>query len=57
MLQNNIENLVFSSTATIFGNPIENKITESHPKKPINPYGKTKLMIEELLKDFSFRMI
>ena len=54
MLQNNIENLVFSSTAAIFGNPIENKITESHPKKPINPYGKTKLIIEELLKDFSF---
>ena len=37
MLKNEINNLVFSSTAAIFGNPVTDKITEDHPKKPINP--------------------
>tara|TARA_B100000900_G_scaffold404214_1_gene412282 strand:+ start:523 stop:1491 length:969 start_codon:yes stop_codon:yes gene_type:complete len=51
MLKNNINNLVFSSTAAIFGNPEMEKIAEDHPKNPINPYGKSKLMVENMLQD------
>ena len=51
MLRNDIDNLVFSSTAAIFGNPVTEKITEDHPKNPINPYGQSKLMVENLLQD------
>jgi len=51
MLRNDINNLVFSSTAAIFGNPVADKITEDHPKNPINPYGHSKLMVENLLRD------
>ena len=51
MLKNDINNLVFSSTAAIFGNPVSDRITEDHPKVPINPYGQSKLMVENILKD------
>lgn len=51
MLKNDINNIVFSSTAAIYGNPIANKINEDHPKNPINPYGKSKLFVEGILKD------
>jgi UDP-glucose 4-epimerase len=51
MLKNNINNLVFSSTAAIFGNPDTDKIKEEHPKNPINPYGRSKLMVENILQD------
>ena len=53
MLKNEINNLVFSSSAAIFGNPESNLINENHPKKPINPYGKSKLMVEQVLDDIS----
>ena len=53
MLQNNIHRIVFSSTAAIFGNPNTDLIREDHPKKPINPYGRTKLMVENFLNDLS----
>jgi UDP-glucose 4-epimerase len=51
MLNNDVNNLVFSSTAAIFGNPVTDKIAEDHPKNPINPYGQSKLMVESMLKD------
>ena len=51
MLNNDINNLVFSSTAAIFGNPVTYKIAEDHPKNPINPYGQSKLMVENMLQD------
>ena len=51
MINNDIHNLVFSSTAAIFGNPITDKIAEDHPKNPINPYGQSKLMVENILRD------
>ena len=51
MLKNNVNNLVFSSTAAIFGNPVTDKIAEDHPKNPINPYGQSKLMVESMLQD------
>ncbi len=43
---------IFSSTAATFGNPVRDTIDESHPQDPINPYGRTKLMIEHILKDY-----
>jgi len=51
MISNDIYNLVFSSTAAIFGNPVTEKIAEDHPKNPINPYGQSKLMVETMLRD------
>ena len=51
MLNNDVNNLVFSSTAAIFGNPVIDKIAEDHPKNPINPYGQSKLMVENMLQD------
>jgi UDP-glucose 4-epimerase len=52
MIKNDIFNIVFSSTAAIFGNPLSKKINEKHPFNPINPYGKSKLMVEYMLMDF-----
>jgi UDP-glucose 4-epimerase len=52
MVKNNIFNFIFSSSAAIFGTPEKIPIDETHPKIPINPYGKTKLMIEQVLEDY-----
>jgi len=52
MIAENVRHFVFSSTAAVFGNPIETPITESHPKQPINAYGETKLAIERALAHF-----
>ncbi|NJK41967.1 MAG: UDP-glucose 4-epimerase GalE [Acaryochloridaceae cyanobacterium SU_2_1] len=52
MLQANIFNFVFSSTCATYGNPHQIPIPEEHSQAPINPYGMTKLMIENILSDF-----
>lgn len=52
MIDHGCKNFIFSSTAAVFGNPDYTPIDEEHPKKPINPYGKSKLMIEQILEDF-----
>jgi len=52
MVRNNVNNVIFSSTAAIFGEPKYIPIDENHPKEPINPYGSSKLIIEKILKDF-----
>lgn len=52
MVQNNVLNIIFSSTASIFGEPKYLPIDENHPKNPINPYGETKLKIENMLADY-----
>lgn len=52
MVESNIKYFVFSSTAATFGEPVEKTISETHPQKPINPYGMSKLMVEHILKDF-----
>jgi UDP-glucose 4-epimerase len=44
-----IQRFIFSSTAAVYGNPIEAPITEDHPKAPVNAYGETKLSFERLL--------
>lgn len=51
MMVNDVNNLVFSSTAAIFGNPVSEKMSEDHPRLPINPYGQSKLMVEGMLRD------
>ena len=51
MQKNGIKNLVFSSSATVYGNPETVPIDENAPVRPFNPYGRTKLFIEEILKD------
>ena len=45
-----IQRLVFSSTAAIFGNPVSGLVDEMHPKSPINVYGQTKLVVENMLQ-------
>ncbi len=45
-------NLVFSSSATVYGNPKSVPINESFPLSATNPYGKTKLFIEDILRDY-----
>jgi len=47
----NVSNLVFSSSATVYGNPHTVPITEEFPLSCTNPYGRTKLFIEEILRD------
>jgi UDP-glucose-4-epimerase GalE len=48
-----VKKIVFSSTCAIFGEPEKVPMTEDLPKRPINPYGATKLMIEQALADYS----
>ena len=51
MRRHGVDRLVFSSTAAVFGNPVSDVIDEEHPKAPINPYGASKLMVEQVLRD------
>jgi UDP-glucose 4-epimerase len=52
MLAANVKYFVFSSTCATYGVPKTVPIPEEHPQAPINPYGMTKLMVEEILADF-----
>jgi len=47
-----ISRFIFSSTAATFGDPQYTPIDESHPQAPINPYGHSKLMVEQILQDY-----
>ncbi len=51
-LNANINKFVFSSTCSLYGNPKEIPISEKLPTNPINPYAQTKLIIENILRDF-----
>lgn len=51
-VENGVKNFVFSSTCSIYGNPIKVPISEEQDSSPINPYANTKLIIETLLHDF-----
>ena len=51
MKDNGIKTLVFSSSATVYGDPLYLPLDEAHPLSTTNPYGQTKLMIEEILRD------
>ncbi len=49
----NIRHFIFSSTAAVYGTPTENMVSEETPCAPINPYGYSKLMSEQMLKDLA----
>lgn len=49
MLAAGVKNIIFSSTAAVYGVPQEDLITEDHPTNPINPYGESKLKFEKFL--------
>ena len=52
MRARDIRRFIFSSTAAIFGDPQYVPIDEAHPKAPINPYGRSKWFVEQLLEDY-----
>lgn len=52
MVVHGVKRFIFSSTAAIFGEPDYVPIDEAHTKNPINPYGKSKWMVEQILADF-----
>ncbi|HIP38213.1 MAG TPA: UDP-glucose 4-epimerase GalE [Desulfocapsa sulfexigens] len=51
MADHNVKNIVFSSSATVYGDPATVPITEDFPLSCTNPYGRTKLMVEDILSD------
>ncbi|MBU1343394.1 MAG: UDP-glucose 4-epimerase GalE [Proteobacteria bacterium] len=51
MNEANVKNIIFSSSATVYGDPLSLPIKEDFPLSATNPYGRTKLMIEEILQD------
>lgn len=53
MVENKVDKIIFSSSAAVYGMPKNIPITEDDEKKPINTYGWTKLVIEQMLDDFS----
>ena len=53
MKKYNCKNIIFSSSCAVYGIPQITPINESHPTNPINPYGRSKLMIEQIIKDYS----
>ncbi|OWY38332.1 UDP-glucose 4-epimerase GalE [Xenophilus sp. AP218F] len=53
MKRHGVRNFVFSSSATVYGNPASVPITESFPLSATNPYGRSKLIVEDMLRDFA----
>lgn len=53
MLRHNVKKIVFSSTASVYGEPQFVPITEAHVRNPVNPYGKSKSLVEDVIYDYS----
>lgn len=53
MLATSHRRIIFSSTAAVYGNPQHALIDEQHPRSPINPYGQSKKMVEQILQDYA----
>jgi len=53
MLKNKVKQFIFSSTAAVYGTPQHTPINERHTLQPINPYGRSKRMIEEIITDLA----
>ena len=53
MKEEKLDKIIFSSTCSTYGLPVEQPITESTPQVPINTYGMTKLTIEHMINDYS----
>ena len=52
MVAAEVKHFIFSSTAAVYGDPVYTPIDEEHPKAAINPYGRSKWMVEQVLEDF-----
>lgn len=52
MLEFGVKKIVFSSTCATYGNPEYLPMDEKHPQNPVNPYGRSKLMIEQIFADY-----
>ncbi len=46
-----VKQMIFSSSCATYGNPLFDRMEETHPQNPVNPYGESKLMCERLLRD------
>jgi UDP-glucose-4-epimerase GalE len=53
MNKRGVRSFIFSSSSATYGEPVEIPITENHTQNPINPYGRSKLMVEQIMEDFS----
>ena len=51
--ENNLKKIIFSSTAAVYGNPRNDKVTEEDPVEPLNPYASSKLELENFIKETS----
>jgi len=54
MVRHNVKYFIFSSSAAVYGEPVEIPIKEDHPCNPTNPYGATKVSVEQLLNDCDY---
>jgi UDP-glucose 4-epimerase len=52
MLKAGVKKIIFSSSASVYGEPTAEVLSESHPKNPVNPYGFSKWCIERILQDY-----
>ncbi len=52
MVDASVKRIIFSSSAAVYGNPPKDPVPEDSPLKPINPYGRTKLMMEQMMADY-----
>jgi UDP-glucose 4-epimerase len=52
MVAKGVKKMVFSSSASVYGEPVSEVIKEDHPKNPTNPYGQTKFIFEHMLQDY-----
>jgi UDP-glucose 4-epimerase len=52
MRNSGVHTFIFSSSCATYGNPEYIPIDENHPQNPVNPYGRTKLMVEKILEDY-----
>ncbi len=52
MRRNGCKNIIFSSSCSTYGMPLQVPISENHPQIPVNPYGRTKLMVEQIIRDY-----
>lgn len=53
MLEHDVRTIVFSSTCATYGDPVRLPMDESHPQRPVNPYGESKLFVERVLHWYS----
>ena len=53
MLKAKVKAFIFSSSAAVYGVPLQVPIPENHPLNPVNPYGQTKVLVEKILEDYN----